>query len=125
MITKAQNYDHQIKCFICRKEIRQRATFYQTGVNYGIVCVECYKKFAREDLDLIANLFIAFGGYFGQYKRSEFSVLKILKAIQKDLLSIYEENGIEKVNIRMLHKALVHGISPKEYIENLKLILKE
>jgi len=125
MITESQDYGQPIKCSICRHEIKDRATLCQTGVNYGIVCVKCYRKFTREDLELMANLFTAFGGYFGQYKRSEFSVLKILKAIHTDLLPIYEENGVEELNIRMLHRALLHGISPEGYIESLESIFED
>ncbi|MFX1320795.1 MAG: hypothetical protein ACFFAQ_04035 [Promethearchaeota archaeon] len=125
MITKSQDYGQLIKCSICRHDIKDRATLCQTGFNYGIVCVKCYRKFSKEDLELMANLFTAFGGYFGRYRRSEFSKLKILKAIHTDLLPIYEENGVEELNIRMLHKALLHGISPEEYIENLELVLEE
>ena len=125
MITESQDYGQPIKCSICRHEIKDRATLYQTGVNYGIVCVECYRKFTRKDLELMANLFMAFGGYFGQYRGSEFSILRILKAIHTDLLPIYEENGVEELNIRMLHRALLHGISPEEYIKNLEIILEE
>ena len=125
METKSQNYSHSIKCFICRHEIRERATLYQSGVTYSVLCSDCYRRFSKEDLDLIANLFLAYGGYFGQYKRSEFSVLKILRAIHEDLFPIYKEHGIEELNIRMLHKSLLHGISPQEYIENLHLLVKE
>jgi len=125
MITESQDYGQSIKCSICRHEIKDRATLCQTGVNYGIVCVECYQKFSSEDLELMANLFIAFGGYFGQYQRSEFSILRILKAIHMDLLPVYEEKGIEELNIRMLHRALLHGISPEEYIESLELVFED
>ena len=125
MITESQDYGQLIKCSICRHEIKDRATLCQTGVNYGIVCVECYQKFSSEDLELMANLFIAFGGYFGQYQRSEFSILRILKAIHMDLLPVYEEKGIEELNIRMLHRALLHGISPEEYIESLELVFED
>lgn len=125
MITESQDYSHPIVCSICRQQIKDRATFCQIGVNYGITCVQCYRKFSAENLELIANLFMAFGGYFGQFKRSEFSVLRILKAIHEDLLPIYEEKGIEELNIRMLHRALLHGISPQEYIDNIEQIFEE
>ncbi|MFX0043334.1 MAG: hypothetical protein ACFE8L_10505 [Candidatus Hodarchaeota archaeon] len=125
MITESQDYGQLIKCSICQHEIKDKATFCQNGVNYGIVCVDCYQRFSPEDLELIANLFLAFGGYFGQFQRTEFSILRILKAIHKDLLPIYEENGIEELNIRMLHRALLHGISPEEYIDNLELIFED
>ncbi|MFX1478034.1 MAG: hypothetical protein ACFFCI_07865 [Promethearchaeota archaeon] len=124
MITKSQNYSYSIKCSICRNEIRERATFYQSGITCGVICVDCYKRFSNEDLDLIANLFLAYGGYFGQYKRSQFSILKILQAIYEDLFPLYRKRGLEELNIRMLHKALLHGISPQEYIENLNLLIK-
>lgn len=125
MITESQDYGEPIICSICRHEIKERATLCQIGVNYGIACIDCYRKFSTEDLELMANLFMAFGGYFGQFQRSEFSILPILKAIYTDLFPIYEEKGIEELNIRMLHRALLHGISPEEYIENLEQVFED
>ncbi|MFX1411168.1 MAG: hypothetical protein ACFFA6_12515 [Promethearchaeota archaeon] len=123
MITESQKYGHPIKCSVCHLEIKNRASLYQAGVNLGIVCVDCYRLFSTEDLELVSNLFIAFGGYFGQYKRVEFSILRILKAIHKDLFLTYDD--VEELNVRMLHRALLHGITPKQYIENLELIFED
>ena len=118
MITESQDYGQLIKCSICRHEIKDRATLCQNGVNYGVVCVECYQKFSGEDLELMANLFLAFGGYFGQFQRSEFSILRILKAIHTDLLPVYEENGIDLRDKKYLNGNLLyrkHGIYLSHY----------
>ena len=125
MITDSQKYNHAIECSICHHEIKEKATLYQTGLEVGIVCVECYKRFSKKDIELIANLFTAFGGYFGQYKRGSFSIEKILKAIHTDLVFIYEDEEALQINVRMLHKALLHGITPEEYIENLELVFED
>lgn len=125
MITESHYRDHIIKCSLCNHEIKERATVYPTGLEVKVVCIDCYRRFSEEDLELIANLLRAFGGYFGQYKRGEISIKKILKAIHKDLLSVNKNLEATQINIKMLHKALLHGITPREYIDNLELIFED
>jgi hypothetical protein len=125
MITKSQYSNHVVKCSLCHHEIRERATLCPTGLEVKVVCVDCYRRFSEEELELIANLLRAFGGFFGQYKRGTISIVKILKAIHQDLLSASKDAEAVQINIKMLHKALLHGITPKEYIENLELIFED
>jgi hypothetical protein len=125
MITDSQYYTHVVKCSLCHHEIKERATLYPTGFEVKIVCVDCYRRFSEKEIELIANLLRAFGGYFGQYRRGTISIVKILKAIHTDLLSVYKDAEAVQINIRMLHKALLHGITPNEYIANLELIFKD
>jgi len=116
--------DHSVKCGICHASIFDRAQIYQAGINLGVVCCDCYKHFSEEDLEMMANMFIAYGGYFGMLKGSNFS-LKTLEYVLKNALKEKKTFTTEQINIRIIHKALLHGISPEEYIQNLSLLVDE
>ena len=126
MISRPKNQSHQsIRCGICRRIIEDRAQIYQAGISLGVVCVECYKRFSSEDMELMTNLFIAYGGYFGKQKSSEFSTNKMLKSILSEMQLQKKNINVESINIKMLHNALLHGITPKQYVEALKKLLEK
>ncbi len=128
LISKEQNLHstHEtIKCGICRTELQQGASIYQEGLSFGIVCEKCYKSNSSEDLELMANLFLAYGGYFGMNKESEFSLYKEIK----NLISKMQHDGttdkLIDLNVRMLHRALLYGVTPQEVILGLKILIDE
>ena len=126
MISKSdRKSSHTVKCGICHGEIVDRAQIYQAGINLGVVCSECYKHFSAEDLEMMANMFIAYGGYFGMLKDSDFSLVKTLEIVLKNGLKEKKIVNTEQINIRLMHKALLHGISPEEYIQNLSVLVDE
>jgi hypothetical protein len=107
-----------VKCGICRNAIRREAMIYREGLSFGVVCETCYKSNSSEDLELMANLFMAFGGYFGMLKEQEFSLHDTIK----DYLSKNKGNTIENQNISLMHKALLHGITPNQYKQSFKIL---
>ncbi len=117
--------DHSVKCGICRAEIEDRAQIFQSGINLGVVCEDCYKRFSAEDLEMMGNMFIAYGGYFGMRKDSKFSVIKILEKVLQDTLEEGNKVDSEKINIRLMHMALLHGVTPEQYIKNLNLLIDD
>ena len=126
MIGKSdRRLDHSVKCGICRMNIIDRAQIYQAGINLGVVCSDCYKQFSGKDLEMMANMFIAYGGYFGMLKDSSFSLLKTLENILKNALKGKKLVNSDQLNIRLMHKALLHGISPEQYVQNLSLLVDE
>jgi hypothetical protein len=72
---------------------------------------------------MIVNMFFAFGGYFGQFDKSEFSM-------DEAILQFAEELGVNKSpfheqNVKMWHKVLTHGITPEEFLEDLTLFAEQ
>ena len=125
MIGKSEKrLGHPVKCGICHMEIVDRAQIYQAGLNLGVVCSKCYKKFSVNDLEMMANMFIAYGGYFGMLREAKFSFLRILEKILEEF---HEGDAInsEQLNIKLMHKALLHGISPEKYVDRLNLLVRE
>ena len=117
--------DHSVKCGICRAEIEDRAQIFQSGINLGVVCVSCYKQFSADDLEMMGNMFVAYGGYFGMRKDSEFSVIKILEKVLQDTAEEGNKVDSEKINIRLMHMALLHGVTPEQYIQSLNLFIDD
>jgi hypothetical protein len=112
-----------VKCGICRNEIRQGASIYQEGLSFGVVCEKCYKSNKTEDLELMANLFLAYGGYFGMKSRKNFSLYKEIKKLIAKVQPGKAPETLIDLNIKLLHKALLYGITPREIVLGLKILL--
>ena len=112
-----------VKCGICRTELQRGASIYQEGLSFGIVCEKCYKSNSSEDLELMANLFLAYGGYFGMKKRSEFSLYKEINKLTAKIQPGKTPDNLIDLNIRMLHQALLYGVTPREVILGLKILI--
>ena len=124
MVSSSYKRERTVRCGICRVEIRDRAQIYQAGVNFGIVCIRCYKQFSSEDIELMANMFIAYGGYFGMLKDSRISTRNILEKLTTELGKQGDDVNFEQINIQLLHKVLLHGITPKLYTHELKKLVE-
>lgn len=110
-----------LKCGICHTEIVTSATIYQEGFHFGVVCEKCYKSNSPEDLELMSNMFLAFGGYFGKLKTSDFSLYKILEQIAS---KVQKKENVEELHIKYMHQALLNGITPKQFVQGLRIILE-
>ena len=113
----------QIKCSICRTDIKNLKAMYQYRVKLGVICSACRECFSEDDIEMIVNLFFAFGGYFGKFDKSEFSM-------DEAILEFAEELGVNKSpfhiqNIKIWHKVLTHGITPQEFLKELSIIVEQ
>lgn len=111
----------KLKCALCHENISTLEGTYQTTSTLSMVCKDCVKIFPLDDIELIISLFIAFGGYFGKYKKNEHSRKKIINYLNDKM----EEFSFDELNMRLLHRALLYGITPEDYIEFLTSILNE
>lgn len=111
-------------CGICHKEISQGASLYEEGVHFGVICPNCYNNISKEDIELISNMLIAFGGYFGMLRDPNFPVNEMFKCF----LRVIENNKAkllsEELRIKLLHCALLHGITPQEFYDLDEELLK-
>jgi hypothetical protein len=114
-----------VRCGICRNDIKRGASIYQEGLTFGIVCEQCYKSNSQEDLELMANLFLAYGGYFGKLKSNKFSVYKTIRKLMANFQPGKDLDTLIELNIKMMHQALLYGITPQELIQGLKILLEE
>ncbi|MFX0034263.1 MAG: hypothetical protein ACFE9I_01320 [Candidatus Hermodarchaeota archaeon] len=108
-----------VQCGICRNHIGREAKIYKEGLTFGVVCEKCYRDNSPQDLEFMANLFHAYGGYFGMIKDSEFSLYHLLKPLASTT------NSNDKMNIKKIHQALLHGVTPHQYKQGLKILLED
>ena len=111
---------HTIKCGICQSQLGKGSKIYKEGLNFGVVCEECYKNNSADDLELMANLFRVYGGYFGKLKDTDFSLYKALNSLTSGTSS---HRLILERNIKFLHQALLHGVGPHHFRQALKVML--
>ncbi len=114
-----------VKCGICRSEIKRGASIYQEGLTFGVVCEKCYKNNSQQDLELMANLFLAYGGYFGKLKQKRFTVYKTIKNLMAKFQPAKDLDSLIELNIKMMHQALLYGVTPQELIHGLKILINE
>jgi len=113
----------KLKCSICRVEIKDRHKVYQSSLKLGIICNLCRQRFSDEDIEMIINMFFAFGEFFGARDRSKFSIKDIILEFAIDLSE--GKANFHSQNVKMWHKVLTHGITPKEFLEELSLYIEQ
>lgn len=124
IISKKPNpFNTSIMCGICQTKIRDKASIFHTGVYSRVICEKCLKKFTTNDIELMVNLFTAFGGYFGRNKKPAYMLYILLKELKGK--SKYIENSFiaAEIKLQYLHKALLYGISPEKFFQGLNLII--
>jgi hypothetical protein len=107
------------KCGICRNVISDRS-IHQSDPSLPIICSNCHENFTGDEVFLMTNLFVVYGGYFGQKRSTEFSFINSLKTSYKDQFSMQD---FEEINAQFYHNALLHGISLQECSNKLKRFL--
>ena len=114
---------NKIKCSICRTDIKDRHKVYQSNLKLGIICDKCRERFSDEDIEMIVNMFFAFGGHFGACDRSKFSINDIIHEFAIN----FDEGKVNfhSQNIKMWHKVLTYGITPSEFLEELSLYVEQ
>jgi len=112
----SKNDSSMLKCGVCRADISDLSAGYQSGFLFIPICKSCRKNFSKDDIELILNLMVAYGGYFGKESSKKFSLKKYIL----NVISEKENVDPNEVNMKMMHSALLHGISPKEYIKKLE-----
>ena len=85
-----------------------------------MVCEDCYKNNSPEDLELMANLFRAYGGYFGKLRDQKFSLYDVLESFTSSNRS---RTSIMGQNIKELHRALLHAVGLYQFRQALKVML--
>ena len=113
----------KVKCSTCRALIHDRHTMYQSSLKLGVICKSCRDRFSSDDIEMIVNLFFAYGGYFGQFPKSDFSIDDVIVEFAEQLET--KRDAFHSGNVKMWHKALTHGITPEEFLKELSLLVEQ
>lgn len=121
MKSLAQEEAHPLRCGICQNTIHDPSSIYQSKLLFIPICERCQALFPEDDRELILNMFLAYGGYFGQHPKDTFSITNTFKILGEQ--GQMTKDTIDEINIRVLHTALIHGFTPEEYISKLEELL--
>ena len=72
---------------------------------------------------MIVNMFFAFGGFFGQFDKSKFSMDEAIFEFAEQLGA--DNSTFHLQNVKMWHKVLTHGITPGEFLKELSLYVEQ
>ncbi len=112
-----------IKCVLCRNDTKLDVKIKKIGNTFGTVCEECAKAFSDEEIELMHNMFTAFGGYYGKMSNSKELSYSKLEEIAKDYKEQYRDINDVENDVKTLHSAFLYGISPQQLVKGLKLLI--
>ncbi|MBY9009444.1 MAG: hypothetical protein KGD74_06230 [Candidatus Lokiarchaeota archaeon] len=122
-LTKKKSTLSYINCVLCRNDTKLGVKIKKIGNSFGAVCEECAKTFKDEEIELMHNMFTAFGGYYNSMSNSKETSYSKLEEIAKDYTEKNKDiNNIEN-DIKTLHSAFLYGISPQQLVKGLKLLV--
>ena len=108
-----------VKCRICHRNANPEITIKKMGSTFGVICKKCARSFTNKEIELMHNIFTAFGGYFSKLSDSKEVTYSKLKEIAKDSKS--QGKNIESIEneIKTLHSAFLYGIRPQQLVKRL------
>lgn len=116
---KKRGISHKVKCVLCHNDAKEQPKIVKLGSEYGIICNKCGKNFSAQDIELMHNMFTAFGGYFGMLRST-------ISSNYKAILQLFEEykknETVKEIDVKILHKALLYGIRPRRIIQRIRLL---
>jgi len=113
-----------IQCELCHGDVKQRPTIKRLGAKFGVICKDCSDQFSDQEIELMANMFLAFGGYYNQFQSSKDVKFHLLKEIARDYKQKQQQGTKLESDIKTLHKALLHGIPLAQLLHGVKLLLE-
>ena len=120
---KKKSIFNYIKCVLCRNNTKLDVKIKKIGNTFGTVCEDCAKAFNDEEIELMYNMFTAFGGYYGKMSNSKELSYSKLEEIAKDYKEQYRDINDVENDVKTLHSAFLYGISPQQLVKGLKLLI--
>jgi len=112
-----------VRCVLCQSKSNFNFKIKKIGMSFRIVCEDCSNTFSDKEMELIHNMFTAFGGNFGLLSNSkEASYLK-LKEIAEDYKALNKDVANIENDVKTLHLAFLYGITPKQLVQGLKFLI--
>jgi hypothetical protein len=120
---KKKNTFSYVKCVLCRNDTNRDVKIKKIGNSFGTICEDCAKSFNDEEIELMYNMFRAFGGYYGKMSKSKELSYSKLEEIAKDYSERNKDIDEIENDIKTLHIAFLYGISPQQIVKGLKLLV--
>jgi len=118
MKTFTQTLEPNLKCGICGNEIIDRKSSYHSKFIPCSACERCRSIFSEKDIEIMLNMFLAYGGYFGQLSEKHFSLESYWEKI--GIKQNLKTEETEELKVLILHTLLLHGITLQKYFHLIK-----
>ena len=112
-----------VKCSICHRNANSQIKIKKIGSSFGIVCDKCLRLLTDREIELMHNMFTAFGGYFSKMSNSKEVTYSKLKKIAEDYKALNRDVADIENDIKTLHSAFLYGITPRQLVLGLKLLI--
>ncbi len=121
--TKKKSTLSYVNCVLCRNDTKLDVKIKKIGNSFGVVCEECAKTFKDEEIELMHNMFTAFGGYYNSMRNSKEVSYSKLEEIAKEYKEQHKDINIIKNDVKTLHTSILYRISPQQLVKGLKLLI--
>ncbi|TFG03278.1 MAG: hypothetical protein EU542_02880 [Promethearchaeota archaeon] len=111
-----------VKCKLCQIDVKKTSQIVKLGTNYGVICSDCAEEFSSNDRELIYNMLIAFGGYYGKLRTPTTNNYKIIKSLAEEYQIAAQKINIASLDVCVLHQAFLYGISPSQVVQGLRIL---
>lgn len=113
-----------VECSICRSCDIAEIKIKRLGRSFGVVCRDCSEAFSDKDLELMHNMFTAFGGHFGKLGGSKEENYKRIEEIARSYQKEGKKASSVKNDVKTMHRAFLYGILPVQLIQGLRMLLE-
>lgn len=107
------------QCVICAET---SVRILRLGSNFSVVCKECSVKFSKRELELMHNMFLAYGGHFGKLNSSKEEAYQELEKIAKEYSKSGKDVARIESDVKNLIRAFLHGITPIQLVKGLQVL---
>ena len=111
-------------CDLCQNDIKLHSNVYESEFFINFICDDCFLSFSTEDMDFMLNTFKIYGGYYGKDKNVNLPDARLIEQLAKEVNVKKIKENIDVLELRALHKALLHGISIEKFDKELKPLTK-
>ncbi|MHA2287159.1 MAG: hypothetical protein ACXABG_00105 [Promethearchaeota archaeon] len=110
-----------VRCSMCHENANPEITIKKMGLSFGVICKKCSKLFDDREVELMYNMFTAYGGYFSKMSNSREVTVSKLKEIARNNKNRGKNSDDIESEIKTLHSAFLYGIRPQQLVKSLKL----
>ncbi|MFX1497895.1 MAG: hypothetical protein ACFFBH_10235 [Promethearchaeota archaeon] len=109
-----------VVCKLCHNDMGMQPQIVKIGNDFQVICCKCAERFTNKERELIYNMFTAFGGCFGKLKDE--TSYKVITRLMKEHNLKGSNIKLNMVDVKVLHEALLYGISPRHLIQGIKIL---
>lgn len=125
-----------VVCKFCKEPLNGAIHYIRSGSRYNIICSNCQREFSKKDMELMKNLFLAYGSYFGKLQNPRYPVYDVIQELIQESIQNPKNLTSAHLDVELLYKALLHGVTPHQLrqgfrlhagqaLENIKIVISE